>query len=202
MDNDTRVDPPRLGSERETLRGFLGYHRRTLAMKCAGLSDEELQRRAVAPSALSLLGLVRHIAEVERAWFRRVFEDRAAPMMWSPPGVVDFQLAYDASASTRAKAFAAWEAEVENGASAALGRGRVAADGHGARPSGVRPPQRPRRPPPRGRRRNGGRVRRPAAGTIRLPTPFPCRAVHDSIPGFESTTPVPLEPTLGSRPHV
>lgn len=55
-------------------------------MKCAGLSDEELQRRAVAPSALSLLGLVRHIAEVERAWFRRVFEDRAAPMMWSPPG--------------------------------------------------------------------------------------------------------------------
>jgi uncharacterized damage-inducible protein DinB len=64
------------------------------------------------PSTLSLLGLVRHMAEVERTWFRRVFEDRDAPMVWSDK--VDFQAAYDASASTRAEAFAAWEAEVEN----------------------------------------------------------------------------------------
>jgi hypothetical protein len=49
---------------------------------------------------------------VERAWFRRVFEDHDAPMVWSDR--TDFQAAYDASASTRAEAFAAWEAETEN----------------------------------------------------------------------------------------
>ncbi len=107
---DDRVGPPLLGAERETLRAFLDYHRAALAMKCAGLTDEELRRRSMPPSTLSLLGLVRHMAEVERAWFRRVFEDHDAPMVWSKE--IDFQAAYDASASTRAEAFGAWEAEV------------------------------------------------------------------------------------------
>lgn len=114
MTTDDRVDPPLLGGERETLRAFLDYHRATLAMKCAGLGDEELRQQSMAPSALSLLGLVRHLAEVERTWFRRVFEDSAAPMLWAPPGEIDFQAAYDASASSRSEAFTAWEAEVEN----------------------------------------------------------------------------------------
>jgi hypothetical protein len=52
------------------------------------------------------------MAEVERAWFRRVFEDNDAPMVWSEE--IDFQAAYDASTSTRAEAFSAWETEVEN----------------------------------------------------------------------------------------
>jgi len=79
---DHRIGPPAFGSERETLRAFLDYHRTTLAMKCEGLTDEELRRQSAPPSALSLLGLVRHLAEVERAWFRRVFEDQDAPMVW------------------------------------------------------------------------------------------------------------------------
>jgi uncharacterized damage-inducible protein DinB len=108
---DGRVGPPYAGTERETLRAFLDYHRATLAMKCEGLTDEELRSRSMPPSTLSLLGLVRHMAEVERAWFRRVFEDQDAPMVWSKE--IDFQAAYDASASTRAEAFGAWEAEVE-----------------------------------------------------------------------------------------
>ncbi|MGW6054999.1 DinB family protein [Streptomyces sp. NPDC055189] len=112
MTGDNRVDPPRFGSERETLRAFLDYHRATLAMKCEGLADEELRQQSMPPSTLSLLGLVRHMAEVERAWFRRVFDDNDAPMLWSEK--VDFQAAYDASDSTRGEAFAAWEAEVEN----------------------------------------------------------------------------------------
>lgn len=112
MPGDNRTDPPRLGTERETLRGFLDYQRATLAMKCEGLGDEELRQQSMPPSTLSLLGLVRHMAEVERAWFRRPFEDNDAPMVWSDK--IDFQAAYDASASTRAEAFAAWEAEVEN----------------------------------------------------------------------------------------
>jgi uncharacterized damage-inducible protein DinB len=109
---DDRIGPPNAGSERETLRAFLDYQRATLARKCEGLSDEELRRPSMPPSALTLLGLVRHLAEVERAWFRRVFEDHDAPMVWSDR--TDFQAAYDASASTRAEAFAAWEAETEN----------------------------------------------------------------------------------------
>jgi uncharacterized damage-inducible protein DinB len=109
---DNRIGPPSFGSERDMLRGFLDYHRATLAMKCDGLTDAELRQRSMPPSTLCLLGLVRHMAEVERAWFRRVFEDNDAPMLWSEE--IDFQAAYDARASTRAEAFAAWEAEVEN----------------------------------------------------------------------------------------
>jgi uncharacterized damage-inducible protein DinB len=111
MTTDNRVGPPNFGSEREMLRAFLDYHRATLAMKCDGLTDAELRKQSMPPSTLSLLALVRHMAEVERAWFRRVFEDHDAPMVWSDQ--IDFQAAYDASASTRAEAFAAWEAEVE-----------------------------------------------------------------------------------------
>ncbi|GGT40654.1 hypothetical protein GCM10010254_70630 [Streptomyces chromofuscus] len=112
MSSDSRTGPPSFGSERDMLRAFLDYHRATLAMKCEGLTDEELRKQSMPPSTLSLLGLVRHMAEVERAWFRRVFEDNDAPMIWSDK--IDFQAAYDASASTRQEAFAAWEAEVEN----------------------------------------------------------------------------------------
>ena len=111
MTTDNRVGPPSFGGEREMLRAFLDYHRATLAMKCDGLTDAELRKQSMPPSTLSLLALVRHMAEVERAWFRRVFEDHDAPMVWSDK--IDFQAAYDASASTRAEAFAAWEAEVE-----------------------------------------------------------------------------------------
>ncbi|MEU3353056.1 DinB family protein [Streptomyces sp. NPDC037389] len=112
MTVDNRIGPPSFGSERDMLRTFLDYHRATLAMKCEGLTDEELRQQSMPPSRLSLLGLVRHMAEVERAWFHRVFEDNDVPMVWSDK--IDFQAAYDASASTRDEAFGAWEAEVEN----------------------------------------------------------------------------------------
>jgi uncharacterized damage-inducible protein DinB len=112
MTTDDRIGPPSFGSERDMLRAFLDYHRATLAMKCQGLTDEELRRQSMPPSTLSLLGLVRHMAEVERTWFRRVFEDNDAPMVWSDN--VDFQAAFNASASSRSEAFGAWEAETAN----------------------------------------------------------------------------------------
>ncbi|HEX6919462.1 MAG TPA: DinB family protein [Actinomycetes bacterium] len=105
-----RVGPPLLADERETLRAFLDYHRATLAMKCDGLSDEELRRESMPPSTLSLLGLVRHMAEVERTWFRRVINAEDIPLVWSDHE--DYQVAYDASAATRAEAFDAWQEEV------------------------------------------------------------------------------------------
>ena len=107
-----RTSPPLLGGERETTRAFLDYHRATLAMKCRGLSDEELRQRSMPPSTLTLLGLVRHMAEVERTWFRRVINGEDIPLRWSADG--DFQAAYDASGSTRAEAFGAWQEEVEH----------------------------------------------------------------------------------------
>ncbi|MDG4821424.1 DinB family protein [Asanoa sp. WMMD1127] len=107
---DPRIGPRATADEREMLRTFLDYHRATLAWKCAGLGDDDLRRRSMPPSTLTLLGLVRHMAEVERAWFRRVIAGEDIPLVWSPDG--DFQVAYDASHSTRSEAFAAWEAEV------------------------------------------------------------------------------------------
>ncbi len=66
-----RTDPPYAADERTMLDAWLDYHRETLLMKCAGLTGEALARRSAEPSTLSLLGLVRHMAEVERWWFRR-----------------------------------------------------------------------------------------------------------------------------------
>ena len=105
-----RISPPLTGDERETLRAYLDFHRATLALKCEGLTDEQLRRASMPPSTLSLLGLVRHMAEVERHWFRRVLSGEDLPHLWSDTH--DFQAAYDASGSGRAEAFAAWEAEV------------------------------------------------------------------------------------------
>ena len=106
-----RIGPPLMAGEREMLRAFLDYHRATLAMKCDGLSDEDLRRQSMPPSALSLLGLVRHMAEVERTWFRRVINGEDIGLVWSEQG--DYQVAYDARAASRSEAFAAWHAEVE-----------------------------------------------------------------------------------------
>jgi uncharacterized damage-inducible protein DinB len=71
-----RVDPPRAASERPMLEAWLEYHRATLALKCEGLDDEQLRLRSVPPSALSLIGLVRHMAEVERHWFQNELAGR------------------------------------------------------------------------------------------------------------------------------
>lgn len=54
------------------LAGWLDFHRSTLERKCEGLTAEQLRTRAVPPSNLSLLGLVRHLTEVEQHWFKRV----------------------------------------------------------------------------------------------------------------------------------
>lgn len=110
MNTDERPAPPLTGGEREMLRAFLDFHRATLAMKCEGLTEEQLRQRSSPPSTLTLLGLVRHMAEVERTWFRRVIDGEDVPLVWSEDG--DYQAAYDATGATRAEAFAAWQAEV------------------------------------------------------------------------------------------
>src|SRR2546426_8524735 len=117
-----RTEPPMHGDERATLTGFLDYQRATLAWKCEGLSDEQLRERAVPPSTLSLLGIVRHMADVERGWFRRTLAGENAPAhFWtdeSPDG--DFDHVDEADV---ADSFALWQRECE------VGRQNVAATG-------------------------------------------------------------------------
>ncbi|MCP2197993.1 Protein of unknown function (DUF664) [Lentzea flava] len=81
-------------------------------MKCEGLSDDDLRRRSMPPSTLTLLGLVRHMAEVERTWFRKVINGEDIPLVWSDEN--DYQVAYDGSRSSRSEAFSAWQNEVEH----------------------------------------------------------------------------------------
>jgi hypothetical protein len=71
-----RSEPRKVSDERTMLDGWLDYHRATLLRKCAGLNDDQLRRRSCPPSTLSLLGLVRHLTEVERGWFLRGVADR------------------------------------------------------------------------------------------------------------------------------
>jgi len=65
-----RAPSPKLQDERACLQGWLDFHRQTLLSKCSGLTHEQLATRSAEPSRLSLLGLVRHMAEVEAWWFR------------------------------------------------------------------------------------------------------------------------------------
>jgi Protein of unknown function (DUF664) len=75
----TRPDPPLTGDERTMLTTWLDYQRATLLWKCEGLDGPALARRGVPPSALTLLGLVRHMAIVEWWWFDHVFAGSSSP---------------------------------------------------------------------------------------------------------------------------
>ena len=117
-----RKEPLEPAGEREALQGWLDYHRATLLFKCQGLTGEQLATRAVAPSTLSLLGLVRHMAEVERSWFRRRLAGQPdlGFLYYSdeqPDG--DFDLADPAAAAAD---FAVYQAECALADQAARGR--------------------------------------------------------------------------------
>ncbi|WP_436772438.1 DinB family protein [Yinghuangia sp. YIM S09857] len=126
-----RVDPPYLGGEREMLRAYLDYHRATLAWKCDGLDTGQMRERSMPPSTLSLMALVRHMAEVERTWFRRVMNGEDIPLRWSAEG--DYQAAYDGSASTRDEAFDAWHTEVAHARRIEAAAESLEVTGHQAR---------------------------------------------------------------------
>ncbi|MDT4938831.1 MAG: hypothetical protein QOG80_2502 [Pseudonocardiales bacterium] len=100
--------------ERETLIAFLDLYRATLELKCEGLTPEQLAQRSVPPSSMSLVGLVRHLAEVERVWFRRWNGEQTEPRYYSkadPDGDFDN---VDGSQEHVDDAFAYWRSEVEH----------------------------------------------------------------------------------------
>ena len=86
-----RPDGPLTGPERPMLQAFLDWQRATLLYKCAGLTGEQLAERIVPPSGLSLLGLVRHMTEVERAWFRKRFAGEPVDDPFGSDKTADFE---------------------------------------------------------------------------------------------------------------
>ena len=121
-------DIPRNDDERSTLLAFLEWQRETLARKCAGLEPNQLRIRSAEPSTLSLLGLVRHMADVERGWFRRTLAGEDIADRYSsdadPDGDFDNIEAADAD-----EAFASWHEECGR-ADEIISRRALEATGH------------------------------------------------------------------------
>jgi uncharacterized damage-inducible protein DinB len=86
-----RPGGPLTGPERPLLQAFLDWHRATLLYKCAGRAGEQLAERAVPPSQLSLLGLVRHMTKVERIWFRRRYAGEPVESPFGDETDADFE---------------------------------------------------------------------------------------------------------------
>jgi hypothetical protein len=113
-DDDPREHGPRLGDERTTLVESLRKLRLTLQLKCAGLDAEAMARRAVEPSTMSLLGLVRHLAEGERGTFRRLLAGQDAPRLYCSE--TDRDGDFDGAVpdpQVVAEAWQTWRAEVD-----------------------------------------------------------------------------------------
>jgi uncharacterized damage-inducible protein DinB len=109
-----RLMPPLNADERTTLEGWLDFHRATLAIKCAGLDDAQAATTSVPPSGFTLTGLVQHMAEVERNWFRRVLAGEQVPPIYDPqadPRGPDGGFELSEGATLHA-ALTTWQAEV------------------------------------------------------------------------------------------
>ena len=109
-----RIDPPFEADEKTTLLAYIDFHRDTLTWKCEGLTPEQLATRAVPTSTLSLLGIVRHMAEVERGWFDRI-EGQKRPGIYFTDAEPDLE--FDGAvgdAAVVAQAFADWHAEIDH----------------------------------------------------------------------------------------
>ncbi len=117
--------PPLAADERATLESWLDFYRATLVMKCDGLADDQVRTTSVPPSPLTLQGLVQHMAEVERNWFRRVLVGEQVPPIHDPAADPDgpdggFGLGDDVPF---ADARATWEGEVARARANCAARG-------------------------------------------------------------------------------
>jgi uncharacterized damage-inducible protein DinB len=111
--DDPRDTGTELLDERRTLLEYLRAYRLTLRLKCADLDVGQLALRSVPPSTMSLLGLIRHMADVERSWFRRVMARQHSPRRFSSDD--DREGAWNGAVSDPAvvaEAWAAWEEEI------------------------------------------------------------------------------------------
>ena len=113
LSDPRRTEPPYVLPERAMLERWLDFHRTTLLLKCEGVDDAGRKARPVPTSKLSLHGLVRHMAEVERNWFRRgLLKEPDAPYIWCDPAVDDSELVPLDDADWDAD-LATWQAECD-----------------------------------------------------------------------------------------
>lgn len=119
---DRQLNVPSAAAERVLLEGWLQWHRETLLVKCAGLSPAQLASAVVEPSNLTLLGLVRHMTEIERWWFRRSFAGHRIGDVFTGPNDGDEGL-NGIDAAVAEHDFAMFRAEVEACDAAVAGRG-------------------------------------------------------------------------------
>lgn len=102
-------------NERDNYVDYLDSRREAFVKKCEGLTPEQLATRSVPPSSMSLLGMVRHLAEVERVWFRRWLKGGDPERLWGPRGNDDDWNGAIGDQSTVDEAWAAWHDEVAFG---------------------------------------------------------------------------------------
>ena len=134
------TEPSKVSDERTMLSEWLEFHRATLLNKCAGLDDEQLRSRSCGPSTLSLLGLVRHMTDVERGWFlrgvARQTDQEVPPLYYSdenPEGDFD-----DVDTADPQAMFAAYEQACADIRTAVAGAGLDDTFGDGASAISVR----------------------------------------------------------------
>lgn len=108
---DDRAQPPLVGDERTILTAFLDFQRRTFELKCSGVPAAALSERTVPPSGLSLHGLIRHLAGVERWWFRIQFGGEDVDHLYYADD--DPALDFEGLDGDPAEALATWRAEVD-----------------------------------------------------------------------------------------
>ncbi|MBA0052888.1 DinB family protein [Streptomyces sp. AJS327] len=118
MTPESRPMPPLSADERATLEGWLDFHRATLELKCVGLDDQQARTAAAEPSTMTLLGLVQHLAEMERFWFQRVFAVRDVPSLYGDDSDEGFELVPGRGLD---EALTTWRAEVEEARKAIAG---------------------------------------------------------------------------------
>lgn len=112
LTESTRVDQPADGDERSILLGWLAFYRNALEAKCQGLTPEQLADRAAPPSTLCLLGLVRHLTEMERAYaVWALGPDLPLDWVWGVYTEGGPAWDFEATADMAIESFAAWETE-------------------------------------------------------------------------------------------
>jgi uncharacterized damage-inducible protein DinB len=110
--DDTRTDGPMTGGERAVLDHWLDLYRDTALLKLGGLAAEQLTRRAISPSSMSLIGILRHLTEVEAYWLRVVLlDEQDVPDYYCTPASQDGDFD-DIDPATAAADVAAYQAQV------------------------------------------------------------------------------------------
>ena len=120
MKDDERPLPPCTGDERATLVGFLDFQRATLEWKCDGLSEDQLRQRSVPTSGMSLIGIVRHLSDVEQHWFRVSLDGQTPSLHYWHHGPDGSDTDWEVETADVAESIRIWREEVD------LARGVVA----------------------------------------------------------------------------